>query len=132
MKTLMKFLATLLLVSVLIASAVAVAVMLWGAPFDHTVVSINGEPLALGQWHGGHGFAAVGGLAVGLLVVLLVVPVAVIVPLLIVALVLVVVFAVLAGVAALVFSPVFLLAALVWLIWRLARRGDKPAAGVAP
>jgi hypothetical protein len=132
MKTSMKFLGALLLVSVLIASAVAGAVMLWGAPFDHTVVSINGEPLALGQWHGGHGFAAVGGLAVGLLVVLLVVPVAVLVPLLIVALVLVLVLAVLAGVAALFFSPLLLLAGMVWLMWRLARHDDKPAAAITP
>jgi membrane protein implicated in regulation of membrane protease activity len=106
--------------------------MLWGAPFDHTVININGETLPLDQWHGAHGLAAAGGLALGLLIVLLVVPVAVFVPLLIVALLLAVVLSVLAGVAALVFSPVILLAALVWLIWRLARRGDKPANGVAP
>lgn len=132
MRTMLRFCGSLLLVSVVLAGAIVAAWLLWGAPFDHAVININGEELSLAQLHAGHGLAAMGGLAVGLLVMLLVVPVAVIVPLLIVALVLVVVFAVLAGVAALVFSPVFLLAALVWLIWRLARRGDKPAAGVAP
>jgi hypothetical protein len=87
----LRFCGTLLLAGVVLAGAIVAAWLLWGAPFDHAVININGDEFSLAQLHGGHGLAAVGGLAVGLLVVLLVVPVAVIVPLLIVALVLVVV-----------------------------------------
>ena len=130
MNTMIRFFGALLLASVLLAAAIGAAVMLWGAPFDHTSIVVNGEPLALGPWHGGHGLAAVAGLALGLLVMLLVVPLAVVLPLLIVAVVLAVGLSVLAGVAALLFSPLILLALGVWLIWRLAFRSDKPAATI--
>ena len=130
MTTMIRFFGALLLASVLLAAVIAAAVMLWGAPLDHTSIVVNGEPLVLGPGHGVHGLAAVGGLALGLLVLLLVVPLAVVLPLLIVAVVLAVGLSVLAGVAALVFSPLILLALGVWLIWRLARRSDKPAATI--
>ena len=132
MKTFLRFFGGLLLVSVVLAGLIVAACLLWGTPFDHTVINIDGEPLALSQWHGGHVLAGIAGLAVGLLVLLVVVPVAVVVPVVIVAGVLVAVLAVLAGVAAVVFSPVLLVVALVWLIWRLARRGDKPVSTIAP
>ena len=132
MRTFVKFCAGSLLLSLALAGLMVGACLLWGTPFDHTVINIDGEPLALAKWHAGHVLAGIAGLAVGLLVVLVVVPVAVVVPVLIVAGVLVAVLAVLAGVAAVVFAPLFLVLALVWVIWRLARRSDKPAPGVAP
>ena len=132
MKRLIKFWGASLLVGMLLVAAIAVACLLWAEPFAHTVINIDGEPFSLAQWHGRHGLAGFAGLMLGAAVLLLVVPVAVMVPLLIVAIVLVTVLAVLAGVAALVFSPVVLLAGVVWLIWRLARRGAKPATPLAP
>ena len=132
MKTFVKFCGGLLLLSGVLAGLLVGACLLWGTPFDHTVINIDGAPLALAQWHGGHVLAGITGLAAGLLLLLVVVPVVVVVPLVIVAGVLVAVLAVLAGVAAVVVSPLFLVLALVWVIWRLARRRNKPAPGVAP
>ena len=134
MKTLMKICGALLLASVVVCAALVAAWLLWGAPLHHMAIDIDAERLALAPWHGGHALGAVAGFVVALVavlvVVLVVVPVAVLVPLLIVALVLVVVLAALAGAAALVFAPVFLLAGVVWLIWRLARRDARPAAAI--
>ena len=107
----------------------------WGGPFDHTLITIDGEPLAPSRWHGGQGLAAFGALLLGAEVLLLVVPLVVVLPLLIVVAVLVavlVMLAALAGVLTLVCSPVVLLAAVVWLMWRLAHRPAPPAASVTP
>ena len=107
----------------------------WGAPFDHTLITLDGEPLAPSRWHGSHGLAAFGALLLGVAVLLLVVPLVVVLPLLIVVAVLVavlVMLAVLAGVLTLACSPVFLLAAVVWLMWRLAHRPAPPATKVSP
>ena len=146
MKRLLKGAGVLLLTSVAMAAVLIVAGLLWGGPFDHAVLAINGEPFWSTQRHGRHavhGLAAIGGLAVAgvvmllvlvvlLVVLLIVLPVAVVLPLLIAALATVLGtafgLAVLAGAAALVFSPLLLLAGLGWLIWRLVRTGDKPAA----
>ena len=99
------------------------------APFDPGFISLDGEPLALSRWHGGHGLAAFGALLLGAAVLLLVVPLVLMLPLLIVLVLLVVV---LAGVLSLLCSPLVLLAALVWLMWRLAHRPAPPATKVSP
>ena len=136
MKTFGKLVGSMLLLGVVLVAALVAACLLWGAPLDHTVINIDGETLDLARWQGGDALAWLGGLTVGALVLLVVVPFAVFLPLLIVgvvlALVLAVVGATLAGVAALVFSPLILVAAVVWLIWRLVRRGDKPVGTIAP
>ena len=122
---------TLLAVCVLLG--LVYAGLRWGGPFDHTLITINGEPLAPSRWHGSHGLAAFGALLLGTAVLLLVVPLVLVLPLLIVVAVLVavlVMLAALAGVLTLVCSPVVLLAAVVWLMWRLAHRPAPPAAGV--
>ena len=136
MKTFGKVMGSMPLLGVVLVAALVAACLLWGAPLGHTVINIDGETLDLAQWQGGEALACLGGLAIGSLVLLVVVPFAVFLPLLIVgvvlALVLAVVGATLAGVAALVFSPLILVAAVVWLIWRLVRRGDKPVGTIAP
>jgi len=135
-KTFGKVLVSMLLLGVVLVAALVAVCLLWGGPLGHTVINIDGETLDLAQWQGGEALACIGGLAIGALVLLVVVPFAVFLPLLIVcgvlALVLAVVGAALAGVAALVFSPLFLVAAVVWLIWRLVRRSGKPVATIAP
>ena len=114
----------LLLAAVLVASIVAMV-----GPLDSTQIQINGEPLVLAHLGAAHWLAAVAGVALALLIVLLVVPFALLLPLAIDALVLigelVVALGAVAGVAALVFSPLILLAGAVWLIWRLVRN-DGP------
>ena len=136
MKTFGKVVGSMLLLGVVLVAALVAACLLWGAPLGHAVINIDGETLDLARWQGGDALAWLGGLTVGALVLLVVVPFAVFLPLLIVgvvlALVLAVVGATLAGVAALVFSPLFLVAAVVWLIWRLVRRTDKPVGTIAP
>ena len=136
MKTLSKVLGSVLLLGVVLVAALVAACLLWGAPLDHTVINIDGETLDLAQWQGGDALACFGGLAIGALVLLVVVPFAVFLPLLVVGVLLAVVLAVvgatLAGVAALVFSPLFLVAAVVWLVWRLVRRSGKPVGTIAP
>ena len=97
------------------------------APFDAGFISLDGEPLALSRWHGGHGLAAFGALLLGAALLLLVVPLVLLLPLLIVLVLLVVV---LAGVLTLLSSPLVLLAVVVWLMWRLAHRRTETAAEV--
>jgi len=104
----------LVLSAALVASVVAIA---------GTLIDINGESLA--QLGAGHWLAVVAGTLLVLLIVLVLLPLAVLLPLGLVALLVVGVLAEVAGVAALVFSPLMLLAGVVWLIWRLARR-DTP------
>ena len=99
------------------------------ASFDSTFMSLDGEPLAPSRWHGGHGLAAFGALLLGAAVLLLVVPLVLLLPLLIVGVLLVVV---LAGVLSLLCSPLVLLAAVVWLMWRLVRGPAPPTPRATP
>ena len=113
-----------MLVGLLLSAALVAAAVAMVGSLDPASIQINGESLTLTQLHAGHWLAAVGGVALALLVVLLVVPVAVLVPLLIAGLVvigaLLIALAAVAGAAALVFSPLIVLVGAVWLIWRLA------------
>ena len=132
---LFKLCATLLLsgVAACVLLSLAWAGLHGAAPFDHTFITLDGEPLASSRWLGDHGPAAFGVLLLGA-ALLLVVPMIVVLPLLIVVAVLVavlVLLAVLAGVLTLVCSPVVLLAAVIWLMWRLAHRRTEPAAEVS-
>ena len=108
----------------LVAGIAALAGAFDAAP----VIEINGDTVTFAQMGVGDSLAALVGIGVALLVVLLVVPVAVLVPLLLVAVLLVGVGAgvllILAGAAALVCSPLILLVGVVWLIVRLARGGS--------
>jgi hypothetical protein len=122
-------LAALVLGAVLVATVAALV-----GSLDATTIQINGEPVALAQLGAGHWLVAVAGVALALAIVLVVVPFAVLLPLALVALVvigvLVAALGALAGVAALVFSPLLLLLAAVWLVWRLLRStGPKTDAG---
>ena len=88
-------------------------------------LEVDGVPVTLAQ-HGGEWLTCVAGLAIAMLVVFIVLPLAVLLPLLLVAFILCAVFA---GLAALAFSPVLLLAGLVWLIWRIARGAKRSPGG---
>ncbi len=99
------------------------------APFDPGFITLSAEPLAPSRWHGGHGLAVFGALLLGAALLLLVVPLVLLLPLLIVVVVLL---AALAGVLSLLCSPLVLLAAVVWLIWRLVRRPAEPAPRSTP
>ena len=124
-----KTLAWTLLVALTLSVALVVAVVAAIGPLDQSVIQLDGGPLTLAQFHTGHWLVTVGvvmlALIVTLLIVLLVVPVAVLVPLAVAALVLVGALIVVAAIAALAFSPLIVCAALVWLIWRLARGGER-------
>ena len=133
-KRLFKLWATLLLTVVAACALLALvhAGLRGAAPFDPSFITIDGEPLASSRWLGDHGPAAFGVLLLGA-ALLLVVPMIVVLPLLIVVAALVAVLvtlAVLAGVLTLLCSPVVLLAAVVWLMWRLAHLQAEPVTGV--
>ena len=133
-KRLFKLWATLLLTGVAACALLALvhAGLRGAAPFDPSFITIDGEPLASSRWLGDHGPAAFGVLLLGA-ALLLVVPMIVVLPLLIVVAALVAVLvtlAVLAGVLTLLCSPVVLLAAVVWLMWRLAHLRAEPVTGV--
>ena len=134
-KGLFKLCVTLLLtgVAACVLLSLAWAGLHWAAPFDPAFITLDGEPLASSRWFGDDGPAAFGVLLLGTALLLLV-PMIVVLPLLIVVAVLVavlVLLAMLAGVLTLVCSPVVLLAAVVWLMWRLAHRRTEPAAEVS-
>jgi hypothetical protein len=122
----------LLCVALLIGALVLVGQIGPGA-----VIEINGEPWqGLSQLGVGQGLGAVAGAALALLIVVLVVPVAVLLPLAFVGLLvlglLAVLLGVVAGVAALVFSPLMLLLAGAWLLWRLVCPRPAPAPAALP
>ena len=121
--------ALLTLLAVCVLLGLVYAGLRWGGPIDHTLITIDGEPLAPSRWYGSQGLAAFGALLLGTAVLLLVVPLVVLLPLLIVLALLV---AVLAGVLSLLCSPLVLLAALVWLMWRLVHRPAPPAPRATP
>lgn len=101
-------------------------------PIGSAHIEINGDQISLAQLHGGHGLAAVAGVALALLIAMVVLPVALIVPLLAIAVVLVAVLGLLAGLVALLCSPLLVVAALCWLTWRVARgsrRSSAPRSG---
>lgn len=127
MTTVMKWFAGSLLALVLLCAVLALLGVAVAAPFGDEVIQINGEEVRIAQLHGGHWLGAMVGLLVAGVVVLFVVPVVVLVPLALVAVLLSALLALAAGVVAVVFSPLLVLAAVVWLIWRIAR-GKKPAA----
>jgi hypothetical protein len=132
MNGVIKALGWTLVVGLALSVAIVLAVISAIGPMDPTVIQLDGAPLTLAEFHAGHWLVAVGAvmlaLVVTLLIVLLVVPVAVLVPLAVVALVLAGALILVAGIAALAFSPLIVCAALVWLIWRLAR-GRAPKTG---
>jgi hypothetical protein len=115
---------SLLLGVALVAAAVALA-----GSMPQMSIQINGEPLVVAQLDAAQWLLAVGGVALALLIVALVVPLAVLLPLGIVAVVLLGVLLALAGVAAIVCSPLILLVAVIWLMVRLTRRSKRPAGG---
>jgi len=119
-----------LLAALIVGTAAFVAMISAVGPQDLATIELNGETLNLAQLHGSHWLVAIGAaaavmlaLVIALLVLLLVVPIAVLVPLAVVALVLTGLLVAAAGVAAFALSPVILVVALIWLIWRLVR-GD--------
>ncbi len=121
MKRVFKIAGWTLLVAVLLSAMLgAVAVAAFSA-LDPALIEINGESFDLARLGAAHGLVAIGGLLLAGLIVLLVVPAVVLVPLVVVALVLGGVLLAVAGVVTLVFSPLILIVALGWLIWRLAR-----------
>jgi hypothetical protein len=111
------------LIGVALAAALAAA---FGST-DPALIEINGESIRVSHFGLTHGLAAFGATTLVLLVVLLVVPVSIVsaivlAALAVVAAVAVALLAVLAAVAV-VCSPLILLAALVWLVFRPARKG---------
>ena len=134
MKRALKVFGWTLFVALAIGVALVIAAVSASAGMDHAVIRIDGEPMNLAQLDAGHWLVAIGGIAVGLLAVVLVVPLAVLIPLAIVAVVLIGVLLLLAGVAAMLCSPLLLLALAVWSMVRLTRRSEtpkKPAIGSA-
>ena len=111
--------------AVLVALAIAAA-LVWGIPYDHITVVIDGERIELPPLGPGHFLVASVVVLFVLAVLAVVLPLAIAVglaaPLGLLALALIA-FAVLAAVA---LSPVLLLG---WLMWRIARR---PGSGTVP
>ena len=116
-------------VSLLLGVALVAAAVAMTGSMEHLTIQIDGEPLVVAQLDALHGLLAVGGVALALLIVALVVPIAVLLPLGIAAMVLVGAVLAVAGVAAIVCSPLILLVALVWLTVRLVRRSRRPTGG---
>jgi len=117
--------------AVLVALAIAAA-LVWGIPYDHITVVIDGERIELPPLGPGHFLVASVVVLFVLAVLAVVLPLAIAVglaaPLGLLALALIA-FAVLAAVA---LSPVLLLG---WLMWRIGRRpgtGTPPAPHTAP
>jgi hypothetical protein len=115
---------SLLLGAALVAAAAALA-----GSMQPLTIQINGEPLAVAQLGAGHWLLAVGGMALALLVVVLLLPLAVLLPLGLAAVVLSGALLAVAGVAAIVCSPLILLVAVVWLTVRLVRRSNRAGGG---
>ena len=121
LKWFMVFLVTVVLLSALLALGISAGL---ADSMGHVNIEVDGAPVTLAR-HGGAWLACTAGLVVVMLAVFIVLPLAVLLPLLLVVLL---VCAVFAGLAALLFSPLLLVGALVWLIWRIAR-GPKRSAG---
>ena len=128
MKPVMKALGATLLVALALSVALVIGVVSIGGALDpDMLIEINGEPVVLQG--ATHWLAGGAGTLLALLILLVVLPAVLLVPLLFVAAVVIgaLLLALLAvtGVMALAFSPFILLAAVVWLIWRLVR-GEAP------
>jgi hypothetical protein len=130
MKPALKFLGWAMLASLVLGVALVVIAVSVAGSIDPGSIQINGEPLSLTPLDTGDWLMAVGGVALALLIVALVVPLAVLVPLAIAAVALVGALLAVAGVVAMLFAPLILLVVAVWLIVRLVRRAKKrPEAG---
>ena len=122
MKPVMKFLGWAVLASAVVGIALVVAALALAASLDPLTIHVDGAPLDIDSLATGEWLFAIGGIALALLVVALVVPLAVLLPLALVALALLGVLLALAGAVALAFSPLILLGLAVWLVLRLIRR----------
>jgi hypothetical protein len=117
--------AAVVLVLALIATA---ALLAFGDPMAHAVVTVDDHSVTLGELRGNpHLFALVALLV--LMVLLFVVPLAVALPLLLAVFIVAVVLTAVVGTIALALSPLLLIG---WLAWCLSRRSRRiPPPGVA-
>ena len=129
MKPAIKFLGWVMLASLVLGVALVVTAVSVAGSIDPGSIQINGEPLSMTPLDAGEWLMAVGGVALALLIVALIVPLAVLVPLAIAAVALVGALLAVAGVVAMLFSPLILLVVVVWLIVRLVRRDSAKSAG---
>ena len=132
MKRAARNLLLLMLAGAVLAALAIAAVLVWGIPYEHITVVIDGERIELPPLGPGHWLVASVVVLLVLAVLAVVVPLAIAfglaAPLGLLALALIA-FAVLAAVA---LSPVLLLG---WLMWRIGRRpgtGTPPAPHTAP
>ena len=142
MKRTLNFLGWATLVGVLLSVALVIAAVSRTGAMDGATIEFNGDPWTLAELDTGHWLAAVGGIALALLVLALmllalalIVPLAVLIPLAIAAVVLLGALLAVAGVLAIAFSPLILLVIAVWLlvrlIWRPTRRGGAKSTPVS-
>ena len=129
MKRALKIIGWTIGISLLLGVALVVAAAAMAGSMQNMTIQIDGEPLVVAQLDAAQWLLAVGGVALALLIVVLVVPLAVLLPLGIAAVVLVGVVLAVAGVAAIVCSPLILLIALIWLMLRLIRRSKRADGG---
>jgi len=129
MKRALKIIGWTIGISLLLGVALVVAAAAMAGSMQNMTIQIDGEPLVVAQLDAAQWLLAVGGVALALLIVVLVVPLAVLLPLGIAAVVLVGVLLAVAGVAAIVCSPLILLIALIWLMLRLIRRSKRADGG---
>jgi Na+-transporting methylmalonyl-CoA/oxaloacetate decarboxylase gamma subunit len=129
MKPALKLLGWALLASVALGVALVVTAVALAGSIDPGSIHINGEPLSIAPLDAGDWLMAVGGIALALLIVALVVPLAVLLPLAIAAVALVGALLAVAGVVAMLFSPLILLVFVVWLVVRLMRRDSAKSDG---
>ena len=118
-----------LALSLLLGAALVAAAAAMAGSIGPMTIQVDGEPLVVAQLGAAQWVLAIGGVALALLVVVLVVPLAVLLPLGIAAVVLAGVLLAVAGVAAIVCSPLILLVAVVWLMVRLSRRSKRSGGG---
>jgi hypothetical protein len=129
MKRALKIIGWTMAISLLLGVALVAAAIATAGSMQPMTIQIDGEPLVIAQLDAAQWLLAVGGVALALLIVMLVVPLAVLLPLGIAAVVLVGVLLAVAGVAAIVCSPLILLVAVIWLMVRLIRRSKRPDGG---
>ncbi|HEY9068146.1 MAG TPA: hypothetical protein VIO33_24395 [Burkholderiaceae bacterium] len=128
MKWVFRSLGALLLISLAVSALLVGAAMVFGTPFDHTVITVDDARFTLGELSAGHWLLALAGVAIACIVVMLVVPLAVLLPLAIAAVAVTAALALAAAVLGVVFSPLILV---LWLIWRAARGDARPASPTA-
>ena len=128
MKRALKIIGWTIVVSLLLGVALVAAAVALAGSMPMTI-QIDGEPLVVAQLDAVQGLLAVGGVALALLIVALIVPLAVLLPLGLAAVALLGVLLAVTGVLAIVCSPLILLVAVVWLTVRLIRRPKRPDGG---